>query len=100
MTERRPTAAVSDHALLRWLERVEGLDIADLRARIARSAEVGLAYGASIVVVAGGKLILEGDVVVTVLRPHHTRRQELGKIAIEIDGDIAARRRRAKRRRR
>lgn len=96
MSKRRPdlpTVSVSDHAVLRWLERIEGVDIDGLRARIARSAEVGVAFGAGVVVVSGGKLILEGDVVVTVLRPRHVRRQELGRFEISIDGDIAPRRR-------
>ena len=95
---RRPTVAVTDHAVLRWLERVERVDIAGLRAQIAASAEVGVAFGAAIVVVSGGKLVLEGETVVTVLRPQHVRRAELGELEISIDGDIASRRK-AKRRR-
>lgn len=100
MTKRRPAGPiVTDHAIVRWLERVEGLDVVALREQIARSAAVGLAFGSRIVVVSGGKLILEGATVVTVLRPAHTRREHLGEIEIEIAGDIASRRRPKGRRR-
>ncbi len=98
MTKRRSTVLVSDHAVLRWLERVEGLDIAALRNQIAASAAVGLAYGSRVVVVAGGKLILEGETVVTVLRPQHVRSELIGEIEISICGDIASRRRPKRRR--
>ncbi len=94
MTKRRaPTVSVTDHAIVRWLERVERLDVEGLREQIARSAAVGLAYGASVVVVCGGKIILEGETVVTVLRPAHVRRDELGKVEVSIAGEIASRRR-------
>ncbi len=99
MTKRRLPISVSDHAVLRWLERVEGLDIAGLREQIARSAAVGLAYGSRVVVVSGGKIILEGETVVTVLRPQHARRDLLGEIEISISGDIASRRKPKGRRR-
>ena len=55
---RRSIAKVTDHAVVCWLERVAGFDIAALRAQIAGSAEIGIAHGAKAVVVAGGKLIL------------------------------------------
>ena len=100
MTKHRaPTVSVTDHAIVRWLERVEGLDVATLREQIARSAAVGLAFGSRIVVVSGGKLILEGETVVTVLRPAHTRREHLGEIEVSIAGEIASRRRPKGRRR-
>lgn len=35
----KPLFEVSDHAIVRWLERVEGLDIAALRTKIARMLE-------------------------------------------------------------
>jgi len=98
MTRRTPIS-VTDHAVVRWLERVEGFDVAALRRQIAASAAVGLAHGAAIVVVAGGKLILDGDVVVTVLRPTQVSSAEIGRLQIEIAAEIEIYRR-AKRRRR
>lgn len=68
---KRPTVQVTDHAILRYLERVEGWDIAGLRNQLARSASVGLVYGARVVVIAGGKLVLQEDRVVTVLAHAH-----------------------------
>lgn len=37
---------VSDHALLRWLERVEGVDVEALRRRIAKAVRRGAEEGA------------------------------------------------------
>lgn len=65
MTRRRPIP-VTDHAVLRWLERVEGLDIAALRASIGRSGAVGAEHGATFVVVPGAKLVVADGRVVTV----------------------------------
>lgn len=62
---RRPIP-VTDHALIRWLERVEGLDIAALRVEIGRSGAVGVEFGATFVVVPGGKLVVAEGRVVTV----------------------------------
>lgn len=90
---KRPAIAVSDHAVLRWLERVEGLDVADLRLRLAASAEIGQAYGADRVIIGAGKLVIEDGTVVTVLRRGHHRTCDLGRLEAEIPGDIIARRR-------
>lgn len=96
---RRPTVMVTDHAVVRWLERVAGFDITALRNQIAASAEIGLAHGAKTVVVSGGKLVLEGEAVVTVLRPYQIRSYEIGHLEISISDEIEIYRR-AKRRRR
>ncbi len=98
---KRPPIAVSDHAVVRWFERVEGRDIEALREQIAASAAVGVAHGARIVVVSGGKLILDelGQTVITVLRPDHVRLQERGRCVVTTSGEIASRRRPKGRRR-
>lgn len=90
---------VTDHAVVRWLERVAGFDIVTLRAQIATSAEVGLAYGAKAVVVSGGKLVLDGASVVTVVRPHDYRLLPEGEIEISIPHEIEIYRRRKRERR-
>lgn len=61
---------VSDHALLRWLERSKGFDIAGLRAEMASAPEVirAIKSGARAVGVAGSTFILEGRTVTTVLK--------------------------------
>ena len=38
---------VTDHAVLRWLERVEGVNIRAIRRRIHKSAKVAVKHGAS-----------------------------------------------------
>ena len=99
MTARRPSIAVSDHAVLRWLGRAEGLDIGALRARIAAAAAVGIRYGAAVVVVADVKIVTEDEVVVTVLDRHMVRRQtDLAEL--EVEGEIVLQRRPRRRRRR
>ncbi len=99
MKNRRPTVQVTDHAVLRWLERVAGFDITALRDQIAASAEVGIHYGARTVVVSGGKLVLEGEAVVTVLRPSQIRASEIGTCQISVSGEIEIYRRRKRERR-
>jgi len=65
MSRRRPLP-VTDHAVLRWLERVEGIDIERLRASIGGSGTVGAEHGARFVVVPGAKLVIDHGWVVTV----------------------------------
>ena len=98
MTHRRPIT-VSDHALLRWLERSAGIDIAAVRAAIAGCAEVGRGLGARIVVVPGVKLILSVDRrrVVTVLKRDQDHRDHVEPI--EIDATIRIEKAKKRRRR-
>lgn len=44
---KKPADPVSDHAVLRYLEVTEGLDVAAIRARIGRTVEIGLEHEAS-----------------------------------------------------
>lgn len=92
---------VTDHAVLRWLERVERLDLDALRTDMARAAAVGIAHGAGSVVVGAGKLVIRGGMVVTTLRRDAWRKDLLGDIEAVVSGDIVPRRkaRRARRRR-
>ena len=57
---------VTDHAVLRYLERVYGVDIAGVRKRIARDAEQGCEAGAGAIIVDGTRYVLEGYNVITV----------------------------------
>jgi hypothetical protein len=68
MTSRRPPVDVSDHAVLRWLERIEGVDIQAIRRRIQRSAEIAEDYGAPAVIVGAARLVIHNGVVVTVTK--------------------------------
>lgn len=68
MTRTPPNHIVSDHALLRELERVHGIDVEAVRRDIARKVARGLAQGAVGVVHDGVRYILRGGHVVTVIR--------------------------------
>lgn len=59
--------AVTDHAVVRYLERALGIDVDAVRGEIARAVKRGIAEGASGVRVGGLWFRLEGAVVVTVL---------------------------------
>jgi len=69
---------VSDHAVLRWLERVEGVNVHAIRRRIRNACRAGAEAGAAGVQLAGVRFVLatgaNGTVVVTTLsrrlRPH------------------------------
>lgn len=50
---KRPRVRVSDHAVVRYLERVGGFDIERLRAEIARRVEAGVKAGACGVTIDG-----------------------------------------------
>lgn len=68
---KRSRVRVSDHALIRYLERVGGFDIERLRVEIARRVEAGVAAGACGVVVDGWSYRIKedahGPVVTTVI---------------------------------
>jgi hypothetical protein len=58
---KRPRTAISDHAIVRYLERVEGLDIAALRLKIAQRVDYAASLGASAVIVDGFRYIFAED---------------------------------------
>lgn len=61
---------VTDHALLRWMERVKGVDLDAIRAEIATpDICAAIAAGARSVVTHGHTLVIENGVVITVLLP-------------------------------
>ena len=65
---------VSDHAVLRYLERARGIEIAAIRRHIAEQVRRGVERGGSAVIVEGVKFVLVENRVVTVLerdRVHH-----------------------------
>ncbi len=99
MSKRR-RIEVSDHAVLRFLERAARFDIDALKASIAGCAAVGRDLGSRIVVVQGVKLILSSDCsrVVTVL--HRDQEHHEWVAPIEVDAHIDVTRRPKRRRRR
>lgn len=61
---------VTDHAVVRYLERVQGVDIEGLRREIGRVVDQGLEAGACGVISGGFVYRIEGGCVVTVTRKH------------------------------
>lgn len=59
-----PKLSLSDHAMLRWLERAVGMDIAGLRASI--EAGLATAHGAAESIGGGNYLIVSGGMVYAV----------------------------------
>lgn len=58
---------ITDHAVLRFLERSQGVDIARIRRDLRRRAAVGIRHGASAVIAGSIKLIIRDNTVVTVI---------------------------------
>lgn len=56
---------VSDHAVLRFLERHHGIDVEHVRALIGQCCERGVEAGAPVVRVGKARFLLRGRVVVT-----------------------------------
>ncbi|MBO4168894.1 hypothetical protein [Cereibacter azotoformans] len=65
---------ITDHALIRYLERVVGLDLSAHRRAIADRVANAVALGASAVVSEGFKYMLTDSAVTTVRRAHSERR--------------------------
>jgi hypothetical protein len=67
---KKPRHPVSDHAVVRYLERVRGIDIDRLRAKIGRTAGQALELGACSAV-SGGFVYRIQNGVVTTITPHN-----------------------------
>jgi hypothetical protein len=69
-------AYVSDHALLRYLERVEKIDIEAIRRKLSVNAiDTAAAFGCETVLMGDGtRLKLHGDVVSTVIGKRESHR--------------------------
>jgi hypothetical protein len=83
---------VSDRAVLRWLQRVEGVDVAAIRRRIGAAAQLGADKGASGVKHQGVTIELRSDeagntVAVTVHTAHPRRHLSQPRLAADELGD-------------
>lgn len=68
-----PVLHVSDHALVRYLERVVGVNVDGLRARIIKRANVAAVHGADAVTIEGVRYCIRNGVVTTVTPPRGQR---------------------------
>ena len=59
---------ISDHAVLRYLERVQGMDIERIRREIGARVDIAVDLGACGVIIDGFNYRIDGGVVTTVLR--------------------------------
>jgi hypothetical protein len=67
---KKPLYHVTDHAIVRYLERVEGVDVEALRRRIGHTVQQGIEHDANGVISGGVIYRLRGVTVVTIL-PHN-----------------------------
>ncbi len=65
---KKPIARVSDHAVLRYLQRVLEVPVEAIRDDLGRKLDDAVRAGASSVVIDGFRFVLDQDVVTTVLR--------------------------------
>ncbi|MCU0902424.1 MAG: hypothetical protein MUE83_00935 [Tabrizicola sp.] len=67
---KKPRVRITDHALVRFLERVGGVDVDGLRQALSRSLEEAARLGAAAVVIDGYRYVLrvdeDGPILVTV----------------------------------
>lgn len=71
--------AVTDHAVVRFLERVMGMDLSPVRELIRHEAEIGVRYSASGVRLQGIRYILQDGSVVTVVCHKPKSQEELDR---------------------
>lgn len=60
---------VSDHALIRWIERVQGINLDPMRMEIASICAEALAAGATSVVTNEATFVLDHGKIVSILEP-------------------------------
>ncbi|MBR9841190.1 MAG: hypothetical protein GYB50_25405 [Rhodobacteraceae bacterium] len=85
---KKPRHPVSDHAVVRYLERVQGVDIDALRKAIGHRVDAAVAdhEGASAVIIEGFRYCLTPEgVVATVLAVHRPERGQMIPRRREID---------------
>lgn len=75
MSERLPVP-VTDHAVLRWLERACGIDVEAVRAAISGCCDRGVDARAQVIVVDQVKFIVVDGVIVTTLHKRWRARAE------------------------
>lgn len=62
---KKPVAHVTDHAVLRYLERAKGIDIAAIRDELGHVVDKAIEMGAGAAVVDGVKYVLNDRTIVT-----------------------------------
>jgi hypothetical protein len=79
---------VSDHAVLRWLERVHNIDIDQVRAKIAEKVQYAIGTGASALIMGNIRFELSPDGhVITVIKKDKKNRNRPKK-SVDKDSDF------------
>lgn len=71
---KKPRVTVSDHAVLRYLDRVLGVDVEHLRRQIGQRVAHAAHQGACGIIIDGYSYKIENETVTTVLRAHRRER--------------------------
>ncbi|TNF21851.1 MAG: hypothetical protein EP318_06155 [Rhodobacteraceae bacterium] len=70
---KKPLHPASDHAVLRYLERVRGVDIEQVRSEIGHKVDLAVTHGATAIVSEGFRYVLSPEgVVITVTEASRT----------------------------
>lgn len=73
---RPPLIRVTDHALVRYLERVHDVPMGELRAGLARMCEPAFQLGASTLVADGHRFIMNNGALITVTKKQPLSEQD------------------------
>lgn len=73
----KPRLLITDHAIVRYLERVGGFDIDGLRKQIALRCEAGASIGATSVIVEGFAFLIGDGQVITVVDADSMRKRRI-----------------------
>jgi len=88
VTDPAPHIRVSDHAVLRWLERGCGVDVEEIRRTIAACCARGIESGAPVIIVGDVKFVIVDDAVVTALsKTMRAKRKKSGRPHPPRQGD-------------
>lgn len=71
MTTEAPYYRITDHALLRWLERVHGIDVEWFREMMLVEVQASVVGFGGFPDETAEQFVLDGDTVITILLPEH-----------------------------
>lgn len=84
---KKPVVQVSDHAVLRYLERVRGMDVDAVRCEIGRTVDLCLEHPDACGVVSGGFSYKLREGVVTTVAPQNRPNKRSGRQGMGRDRD-------------
>lgn len=90
-TAPKPKPTISEHALLRFIERVLGFDVESIRRRVMTEGVVSaMEKGATAVTIEGVRFIVRNNTIVTTVdKPDRKKMQKQGRRPEPVDGGTA-----------